>query len=103
METLPLAILEAMHVGMPIVATMVGGVPGLVKDGVNGYLVNPGHPEALAEKMLVLLRNDAMRYEFRKRSIELVRGYNWRDVAERTLNVYESLVAEAGSEGGRES
>jgi len=103
METLPLAIIEAMHVGMPVVATAVGGVPGLVKDGVNGYLVNPGHPEALAEKMLVLLRNDAMRYEFRKRSIELVQGYNWRDVAERTLNVYEGLVAEAGSEGGRES
>ena len=50
METLPLAILEAMHVGMPVVATMVGGVPGLVKDGVNGYLVNSGRPEALAKK-----------------------------------------------------
>ena len=41
-----------------------------------------------------------MRDEFGKRSIEIVQRYNWRDVAKRTLDVYENLVAEWGSKGG---
>lgn len=54
-EALPLVILEAMWAGKPVVATQVGGVPELVEHGVNGLLVAPGDPTALAtavEEML---------------------------------------------------
>lgn len=47
-EGLPISLLEAMSVGLPCVATAVGGVPGLVEDGVSGVLVAPRDPAALA-------------------------------------------------------
>ena len=49
-------ILEAMAAGRPVVATAVGGNPDLVGDGVTGYLVPPGDPDAMARRVLELLR-----------------------------------------------
>lgn len=47
-EGTPMAVMEAMAAGLPLVATAVGGVPGLVEDGVTGLLVPPDNPERLA-------------------------------------------------------
>jgi glycosyltransferase involved in cell wall biosynthesis len=57
-EGLPLALLEALAAGLPIVATEVGGNPEIVTHGVNGLLVPPRDPRALAEAILAL-RGDA--------------------------------------------
>jgi glycosyltransferase involved in cell wall biosynthesis len=56
-EGLPLAILEAMAMAKPIVATRVDGVPEAVVDGETGILVPPSDPTALAEAILSLLQN----------------------------------------------
>ena len=45
---MPLALLEAMSAGLPIVATRVGGIPEVLEDGVSGILVGPARPEELA-------------------------------------------------------
>ncbi len=55
MEGLGLAVIEAQEMGLPCVATDVGGIYTLVKDGVNGFLVRPKEPETLAEAILKLL------------------------------------------------
>jgi glycosyltransferase involved in cell wall biosynthesis len=47
-ENFPHVLVEALAVGTPVIATRVGGVPEIVEDGVNGLLVSPGDPEALA-------------------------------------------------------
>lgn len=56
-EGSPLAVMEYMEAGLPIVATRVGGVPDLIEDGVHGLLVEPREPGALAAAIADLLRD----------------------------------------------
>jgi glycosyltransferase involved in cell wall biosynthesis len=60
-EGLPLALLKAMGAGLPVVATRVSGSQEAIEDGVNGCLVAPGDPEALARAILELHRHPEMR------------------------------------------
>jgi len=60
-EGLPLALLKAMGAGLPVVGTRVSGSQEAVVDGVNGCLVEPGDPEALARAILELHRHPETR------------------------------------------
>ncbi len=73
-EGVPLTVLEAMATGKPVIATTVGGVSELVEDGRTGILVPPKDPKALAQAILRLAKDPAMREsmgkEGQKRAIE---------------------------------
>lgn len=56
-EGLPLSLLEAMSARIPVVVTSVGGMPEVVADGKTGFIVRPGDPEALADRILFLLEH----------------------------------------------
>jgi glycosyltransferase involved in cell wall biosynthesis len=58
-EGAPLAMLEFMEAGLPIVATAVGGVPDLVAEGLGGYLVAPHDPAALGDRVVATLADGA--------------------------------------------
>ncbi|KAF0208859.1 MAG: glycosyltransferase [Actinomycetota bacterium] len=60
-DTTNLTILEAMALGKPVVATDVGGISDAVADGDNGYLVPPRRPDLLAERIIRLVEDDALR------------------------------------------
>jgi glycosyltransferase involved in cell wall biosynthesis len=62
-EGMPIAIIEAMRKGIPVISTVVGGIPDMIDDGVSGYLINPGDPEAIAESVLKLIRDEDLRKE----------------------------------------
>ncbi len=55
-EGLPRVLIEAMALGKPVIGTRVGGIQELIKDGENGFLVEPGNPDDLAEKLSILLK-----------------------------------------------
>jgi glycosyltransferase involved in cell wall biosynthesis len=60
-ENFPHTVVEALAVGCPVIATAVGGVPEVVRDGENGLLVAPGDSRALANAIARLLSDDALR------------------------------------------
>lgn len=83
-----MAILEAMAAGCPVVATAVGGVPGLIQDGVNGILVPPADADALASAIGALLRDPLRRASLAAEGrATFEAGYT----AERMARSYEAL------------
>ncbi|MCP5055254.1 MAG: glycosyltransferase family 4 protein [bacterium] len=56
-ENMPISIMEAMAVGLPVVASRVGAVPDMLEDGVTGLLIDPRDPDALAERIATLFEN----------------------------------------------
>ena len=57
-EGLGRVLIEAMACGKPVIGTNVGGIPSLIRDGVNGFLVPPNDPQAIAEKIIYLLSQE---------------------------------------------
>jgi glycosyltransferase involved in cell wall biosynthesis len=68
------ALLEAMAVGCPVVATHVGGIPDIVADGATGLLVPPRDDRALAEAILTLLRDRSRRAAYGEAARRYVDG-----------------------------
>ena len=93
-EGQPLALLEAMAAGLPIVATHVGGIPQTVEAGREGLLVEPRNPGALAEALRQLMGDYARRIEMGARARQRVeRDFSIRSVCDRYLRLYEALRA----------
>ncbi len=92
-ETLPVAILEAMAAGRPVVASPVGGIPHVVAEGETGYLVPHGDPRALAEKLGRLLADPELRRRLgsNARRVALDR-FTLERVSGRTLDVYREVI-----------
>ncbi|MDQ2841249.1 MAG: glycosyltransferase family 4 protein [Acidobacteriota bacterium] len=102
-ESLPNAILEYLAAGLPVVATDVGGIGELVKDGVNGYLVRSRTPEAVAEPIIRLLTDETLRAKMGGLGLE--RGRSEFDMSAATMRLedfYSSAVA-AGKASGEAS
>ena len=74
-ETFGRTIIEAMAAGKPIVATRVGAHPELIEDGVNGFLVEPGDPVQLADRIELLFTNNELAKEMGKRGRERYEKY----------------------------
>ncbi len=93
-ETLPLSQMEAMSLGIPVVATRVGALHELVEDGETGYLVPHGDPEALAEGIIRALSDPSWMSEAgRKARQRILTDFSVQRVARETESV---LLREAG-------
>jgi glycosyltransferase involved in cell wall biosynthesis len=86
------SLLEYMAAGLPCVATNVGGNKELVVDGENGFLVKPASAEALAEKIVVLLRNPELREKMGRMAQERVRtDFSMTKMIRELETLYEHL------------
>lgn len=91
-ELLGLVLLEAMASGTPVVCSRVGGVPEIVEDGVNGFLIDPGDHEQLGERLRALLSDPELAERMGRRGRELVRErFTWDHCARRCLDAYREI------------
>lgn len=89
-------LLTAYRFGKPVVVTNVGGLPESVDIGNNGYVVPPANPPALAEALVRLLIDPALRERFAERSKELAQTeYSWKRAAALTTETYRRAIAES--------
>jgi glycosyltransferase involved in cell wall biosynthesis len=96
-EGLPKTLLEAAAMGRPLIATDVPGNRRIVQPGVNGMLVPPGDPEALAEALASLAGDAAQRSRFGAASRRLVEdGLSDAAVTSATVTLYRALLDELG-------
>jgi glycosyltransferase involved in cell wall biosynthesis len=91
-EGLPVALMEAMSAGLPVVATVVGGVPDVVTDGVEGLLVPPGRADRLAEAVSQVARDPALRARLAEASLARSEVFDVRRAARVIESVYTELL-----------
>ncbi|KUO72763.1 MAG: hypothetical protein APF77_02025 [Clostridia bacterium BRH_c25] len=92
-EALCLSLIEGMCVGKPSVGTNTGGIPEVVKDGYNGYLVPVGDSVMLADAILKLVRDPELRKSMGDKGKELVVGHFTADAMARGIEeLYESIL-----------
>ena len=89
-EGMPLVVLEAMASGLPVIASRVQGIEDLVEEGVNGYVFPPADHVSLGQCLAKMINNDAPRFQMGKESVRIVRKYDWSNIAEEYLRIYQS-------------
>ena len=92
LEGMGSSLLEAMALAKPIVATNTGGIPEVVKHGLNGLLVPPRDSEALAKAIIDLLKDEEKRKEMGLEGRDMVREFSTAQMIEGTLEVYKQVV-----------
>jgi len=90
-EAFGIVLVEAMSQGLPVVATDVQGVPSIVRDGVNGYLVPPRDEKALAAGILSLLKDNQLARKMGERNRRDSEQYRWDHLADRYMDVYQRI------------
>lgn len=79
----------------PVVVTDVGAMPEIVDDGVTGFVVPPKNPEALADAIVKLLRDEKLRRQMGENAYKKLKtDLSWDNIAEKTIGVYEKMIGE---------
>lgn len=93
-ESFGMVALEAMACGTPVVASQVGGLAFLVQDGVTGFVVPGGDPQALADRLLELVRDPDLRCRMGNQGAAYAQDYSWDKIARRVTRLYEQMLAQ---------
>ncbi len=91
-ESFGMVALEAMACGTPVIASQVGGLAFLVKDGETGFFVPAQNPEALAEKLRLLFVDHDLRARFGERAVAYAQGFRWETITAQIAHVYRTML-----------
>jgi glycosyltransferase involved in cell wall biosynthesis len=94
-EGLPMALLEAMAAGKIIISTRVGGIPDLVEDGKNGFLMTPGDIDKLCQSIVYVKNHPAEMITMAKDNQEkILQDYNLATINQQLFAIYREVLAE---------
>ena len=91
-ESFGMVALESMAMGTPVIASEVGGLAHLVKDGYNGYLVPSQDPAALSARILDLLACDGCRRRLGRQALLYAQGFDWSNIVGKLTGVYTQMT-----------
>ena len=92
-EGLPTVICEAMNVGRAVVATRIGGIPEIVRHGINGFIVEPGDVTQLSERLRTVLSDSTLRDRFESASLAFAQAHlTWQGNAREYAAIYRDVV-----------
>ena len=91
-ESFGMVALEAMACGTPVIASEVGGLAYLVRDGETGFTIPAEEPDALCEKLTWLLNDSELHQKMSRQAAEYAQDYAWEKIAKQIVNVYEGLL-----------
>jgi N-acetyl-alpha-D-glucosaminyl L-malate synthase BshA len=92
-EAAPLAVIESLAAGVPVVSSRVGGIPEFVKHGVNGFLVRKQKVEKYADYISRLIEHPGLRHKLSRHGVALVHEkYREEVVISQYLELYESIL-----------
>jgi glycosyltransferase involved in cell wall biosynthesis len=90
-ENLPVALLEGMAAGKAIVATRVGGVSEIFKNGVNGLLTVPSSVN-IADALRLLCENKHLINEYSENNVRAALSFDWKNIVESYVKLYQSVL-----------
>ena len=92
-EGFPMAVLDAWAYGLPVITTPVGGIPDVAVDDENMLLFNPGDIDILAEKLDLIMSDEALKDKLTVSSVRMAaEKFNLNTIAEQVAEIYESLA-----------
>jgi glycosyltransferase involved in cell wall biosynthesis len=91
-EGVPMAMLEAMAYGLPVITTPVGGIPDVVTDGTEGYLIAPGDVGALTRAMAALIENESLRLTLGTNARTRAERFDVEHFAAELTGIYRTLL-----------
>ncbi len=100
LEGLPTTILEALVLGVPVVASNVGGIPDIIQNGKNGLLVPPEDVKALSQAIMRLIDEGGLRKRLILEGYRTVPSYRWSRIARQYSSLYAKITnGETGQDG----
>jgi phosphatidylinositol alpha-mannosyltransferase len=91
-ESFGIVLLEAMAVGTPVCASRIPGYQDVIKDGETGLLFDPRDPEAIAQALVRILKDPALKTSLRRNGWEFVKKFTWEEVTRRIEEVYREAI-----------
>ena len=85
-------LVEAMLLKKPIIASRVGGIPDLIRDGENGILINPASPDDLAKAVVELIKSEDKRVKMGNSGRLMAESYSDRVMVEKIESLYNLLI-----------
>ncbi len=95
-ENFPFAILEAQATALPVISTKVGGIPEFLINNENGFLIDPGDPAQLTQRILTLLQDPKLAKKMGSQGRKLIEEkFAWRLITNQVIDLYHKLLEAA--------